>query len=597
MERRLAAILAADIVGYSRLVGLDEDGTLTALRSLKQEIIEPTVAAHDGRVVKYLGDGFLATFVSVSEAFAAGLKIHKLVAASNLILPEERRIRHRIGLNYGDVVIEDGDVYGDTVNVAARLEGLAEPEGIAVSAKVYNEIVGKHDVGFHELGLQDLKNIKEPVIVYRTLLPEDDLPSAVNTTTGVRNGGETTGNDFSDINDVKPSIAVLPFQNMSNDDDQEYFADGVTEDIITTLSHVRWLFVVARNSTFAYKDQSPDIREVGRDLGVRYVLEGSVRKAGDRIRVSAQLIDAGTGNHVWADRYDRQLVDIFDVQDEIAETISARIEPELGYAERDRARKRVTQDLGAWDLYQRGMWHLYRFTKEDADSASIAFEKAIVADPNFSAAYTGLAYLQLYDVMNGYSSDFEHSLRDAEANVRRALTLDQRDVLARFTLGRLHTLKKNYDEAIKEFERGVELNPGFAQIYHGIGFAHAYGGNPEDAIPFFEKAIRLSPQDPHLTSFMSVRSYAYLTMREYDKAVESAEGAISQPNAMVWPHIFRTSALGHQASPRTEAALGDLLNHSPGLTCGEVRRRLYYTRKPEDLEHCISGLTKAGLEK
>jgi adenylate cyclase len=597
MKRRLAAILAADIVGYSRLVGLDEDGTLTALRSLKQEIIEPTVAAHDGRVVKYLGDGFLAKFVSVSEAFSAGLKIQKMVAESNLARPEERRIRHRIGLNYGDVVIEDGDVYGETVNVAARLEGLAEPEGIAVSGKVYNEINGKHDVGFLELGLQDLKNIKEPIVVYRAVLPGNDVPPDRSAAGEEGKSIETTEPKPSDINDVKPSIAVLPFQNMSNDVDQEYFADGVTEDIITTLSHVRWLFVVARNSTFAYKEQSPDIREVGRDLGVRYVLEGSVRKAGDRVRVTAQLIDAGTGNHVWADRYDRQLVDIFDLQDEMAETISARIEPEVGYAERDRARKRATQDLGAWDLYQRGMWHLYRFTKEDAGSACIAFEKAIVADPNFSAAYTGLAYLQLYDVMNGYSSNFEHSLRDAEANVRRALALDQRDVLARFTLGRLHTLKMNYDEAIKEFERGVELNPGFAQIYHGIGFAHAYGGNPEDAIPFFEKAIRLSPQDPHLTSFMAVRSYAYLTMREYDKAVESAEGAISQPNAMVWPHIFRTSALGHQASPRTEAAVRDLLNYSPDLTCGEVRRQLYYTRKPEDLEHCISGLTKAGLAK
>lgn len=595
MERKLAAILAADIVGYSRLIGLDEDGTLTALRTLKQSIIEPTVQVHGGRVVKYMGDGFLATFGSVSEAFSAGLKIQKMLAEFNLPLPEERRIRHRIGLNYGDVVIEDGDVYGDTVNVAARLEGLAEPEGIAVSAKVYNEINGKHDVDFIELGLQDLKNIKEPVIVYRTVLPTNNLPSAANILSRTPSGIDTTDCKPADINNVKPSIAVLPFQNMSNDGDQEYFADGVTEDIITTLSHIRWLFVVARNSTFSYKNQAPDIREVGRDLGVRYVLEGSVRKSGDRIRITAQLIDAGTGNHVWADRYDRQLEDIFDLQDEIAETISARIEPELGYVERDRARKRATRDLGAWDHYQRGMWHLYRFTKKDATKARISFEKAIAADVNFSAAYTGLAYLQLYDVMNGYSSDFELSLRDCEVNVRKALSLDQMDVLAHFTLGRLYTLKKDYEQAIRELERGAQLSPGFAQIYHGIGFAYAFGGNPEDSIPYFEKAIRLSPQDPHLTSFMAVRSYAYLIMREYDKSVESAESAISQSNAMVWSYIFRTSALGHQESPRAVVALKELLNHTPGLTCGEVRRLLYYTRKSEDLEHCVSGLTKAGL--
>lgn len=382
---------------------------------------------------------------------------------------------------------------------------------------------------------------------------------------------------------------------MSGDADQEYFADGITEDIITALSHVRWLFVVARNSTFAYKNQTPDIREVGRDLGARYVLEGSVRRAGNRVRVSAQLIDAGTGNHVWADRHDRELEDIFDLQSDIAETIAARIEPELGYAERDRAQRRATEDLGAWDLYQRGLWHLYRFTAEDADRARALFRAAIDRDPRFPSPYTGLAYQLLYDVMNGYSADFGRSLSESEKNVRQALALDDKDALARFTLGRLYTLKGDYESALQEFELGAQLNPGFAQIYHGIGFALAFGGRPADSIPYFEKAIRLSPHDAHLTSFMAVRAYAYLTLQKYDEAVESADGAIRQANAMVWPHVFRTSALGHLGHRRAEASLQDLLVHTPGLTCERVRQLLYYVRRPEDLDHCIDGLAKAGL--
>jgi TolB-like protein len=393
----------------------------------------------------------------------------------------------------------------------------------------------------------------------------------------------------------KPSIAVLPFQNMSGDAEQDYFADGVTEDLITALAHVRTIFVIARNSTFAYKNQTPDIREVGRDLGARYVLEGSVRKAGNRLRVTAQLIDAGTGNHVWADRYDRVLEDIFTLQDEISQTLAARIEPELASAERERARRRPTEDLGAWDLYQRAMWHLYRFTPEDASKARELFAGAIARDPGFSSAYTGFAYQQLYDVMNGYTDDVDMSLSEAEQNVQKALGFDDKDALARFTLGRLYTLKPDYEAAIGEFERGIALNPGFAQIYHGMGFALAFGGHPKEAIPYFEKAIRLSPQDPHLTSFMAVRAYAYLTMRDYDKAIESADSAIAQPNAMVWPRVFRTSAMGHLQHPKSAESLQDLLAYMPGLTVSRLAELMYYTRGPENLEHCLLGLKKAGL--
>jgi adenylate cyclase len=595
LERRLVAVLAADIVGYSRLIGADEVGTLEALRHLKTTTITPAVSDNQGRIVKFLGDGFLAEFPNAQSAFFASERIQREVRQWNSSVSEERRIRHRIGINQGEVVFEDDDIYGDTVNIAARLEGLAPPEGVAVSGSVYEEVFDGQTAGFQDLGLQQLKNIKSPIRVYRTADSQGhgengEAIDAALSETGLRH----TEDSIASISG-KPSIAVLPFQNMSGDAEQDYFADGVTEDLITALAHVRTIFVIARNSTFAYKDQTPDIREVGRDLGARYVLEGSVRKAGNRLRVTAQLIDAGTGNHVWADRYDRVLEDIFALQDEISQTLAARIEPELASAERERARRRPTEDLGAWDLYQRAMWHLYRFTPEDASKARELFAGAITRDPGFSSAYTGLAYQQLYDVMNGYTDDVDMSLSEAEQNVRKALGFDDKDALARFTLGRLYTLKPDYEAAIGEFERGIALNPGFAQIYHGMGFALAFGGRPEEAIAYFEKAIRLSPQDPHLTSFMAVRAYAYLTMKEYEKAIESADSAIAQPNAMVWPRVFRTSAMGHLQHPRSSESLEDLLAYMPGLTVSRVAELIHYTRGPENLEHCLLGLKKAGL--
>ena len=595
MERRLAAILAADIVGYSRLIGVDEEGTLVALRSLKSEVIEPAVNEHQGRVVKYLGDGFLAEFASVIDAVDAAVRIQREVGERNESLPEERRIRHRIGVNQGDVVHEEGDVYGDAINIAARLEGLAAPEGIAISERVHGDILGKIDLPFEDLGIQQLKNIAQPLRIFASAPLGPGNESNDGTALPARQPDAPNAGSPGPTKASKPTLAVLPFQNMSGDDEQDYFVDGVTEDIITALSHVRWLFVVARNSTFAYKGQSPDIREVGRDLGVRYVLEGSVRKAANRVRVTAQLIDAGTGNHVWADRYDRVLEDIFDLQDEISQTIAARIEPELGYAERDRARSRAKVDLGAWDLYQRAMWHLYRFTAQDADQSRVLFREAIEADPRFAPPYTGLAYQQLYDVMMGYSSDFQASLAEAETNVRQALVLDDKDALAHFTLGRLHCLLGDYETALQEFELGVNLNPGFAQLYHGFGFALAFGGRTQESLRYFDKAIRLSPQDPHLTSFMAVRAYAYLSLREYERAVASANGSIGAPNTIFWAHIFKTSALGHLGDPKAAAALRDLLTQKPGLTCRRIRELLYYVRKPEDLDHCIKGLEKAGL--
>jgi adenylate cyclase len=589
--RKLAVILHADVVGSTSLVQQNETLAHERIQAVFQQFSE-TINSYGGTTRELRGDALVAEFERASDAVPAALAFQAINGEFNSSLDDDIKPQLRIGISLGEVIIADNTITGAGVVLAQRLEQLAEPGGAVVQGSVSETIPARMPFKFDSLGEQVLKGFDHPVRAFAVKLqPGEALPEPEVSTTPQKADSTTL-----EIHD-KPSIAVLPFNNMSGDPEQEYFSDGITEDIITELSRFKSLFVIARNSSFVFKGQAVDVTELGKKLGAQFILEGSVRKAGDRIRITAQLIDTVTGNHVWADRYDRQLEDIFDLQDEMAETISARIEPELGYAERDKARKRATEDLGAWDLYQRGMWHLYRFTPEDTAAAYIAFDKAINADPDFSAAYTGRAYLQLYDVMNGYSSNFENSLRDAETNVRRALSLDSRDVLARFTLGRLHMLKLEYEEAIKEFERCVELNPGFAQVYHGIGFVHAFAGRPEDAIPFFDKAIRLSPQDPHLTSFLAVRSSAYLLMSDYDKAVESAEDAISQPNAMIWPHIFRTSALGHQGSPKAETALKELLNYSPGLNCDEVRRLLYYIRKPEDLEQCINGLLQAGLSE
>jgi len=395
VQRRLAAILAADVAGYSRLMGDDEEGTLAALTAHLAELIEPCIAEHRGRVVKTTGDGLLAEFASVVDAVRCAVAFQEGMAERNSDTPGDRRLEFRIGVNLGDVIIQDGDVFGDGVNVAARLEGLAEPGGIVVSGTVHEHVRSKLDLGFNDLGPRSVKNIAEPVRAFGVRL-EDDLPAAAGF-------GPSEPLPLSD----KPSIAVLPFVNMSGDPEQEYFADGISEDIITALSRIRWFLVIARNSSFSYKNTSPDVRDVARDLDVRYVLEGSVRKAGGRVRVTAELIDASVGSHIWAERYDRDLADIFAVQDEITQTVVGAIEPELSCAEQERARQKPPDNLDAWDFYQRGQWHFNRITPEDLARAKVMFQRAMDLDPGFGAAYAGLATACFYQYVLGIASPRE----------------------------------------------------------------------------------------------------------------------------------------------------------------------------------------------
>jgi len=581
MERRLAAILAADVVGYSRLMEADEEATLTTLNAYRH-VIDGLIVDHRGRVFGSAGDSVIAEFASPVEAVRCAIAIQLEIEGRDADLPEDRRMRLRIGVNLGDVMAEGDNLFGDGVNIAARLEEIAEPGDVCISAKVHDEVAGKTDGVFIDAGEHRVKNITTPIRVWRW-----------SEAGGV--GAPQRSDEALALPD-KPSVAVLPFTNMSGDPEQEYFSDGITEDIITELSRFRSLFVVARNSTFHYKGQSPKVQDVGLELGVQYVVEGSIRKAGNRVRITAQLVEATSGNHIWAERYDRDLEDIFALQDEIAETITAQIEPEVGYVERQRAHRKPPQSLNAWDSYQRAMWHLYQFTAQAAEQARTLFHQSISIDPEFAAPYAGLAYQQLYDVMNGFSEDFADSLRQAEDNVRRALGLDSKDALARFTLGRLYCLKCEYDRSLAELQTALRLNPGFAQIYHGIGFTYTVSGQPADAIPYFEKAIQLSPHDPHLTSFTAMRAFAYLTLRQYEKALESAEDSMRQPNAMVWPRLFRTSALGHLGRLGEAAqALAELLDYQSGLTCERVTELMYYHKNPDDLSLFVEGLRKAGL--
>src|SRR5712692_8085616 len=370
VERRLAAILAADVAGYSRLIEADEEGTLGRLRELRAEIIDPRIAEHRGRIVKTTGDGLLVEFASVVDALRCAVGMQAALAESNAPTPPDHRIAFRIGINMGDIVVEDGDIFGDGVNVAARLEGLAEPGGICVSARVQEDSAGRLDLAFEDIGEQQLKNIARPVRVYRIRLDRTSPPAA---------------RPALALPD-KPSIAVLPFTNMGGDPEQEYFADGMVEEIITALSRLRWLFVIARNSSFAYKGRAVDVKQVGRELGVRYVLEGSVRKSANRVRITGQLIDSATGAHIWTDRFDGALDDIFELQDEVASRVVGAIEPKLRQSEIERTARKPTESLDAYDLYLRALAQFHKYTEESMREVIALLTRALAIDPSYAPA-------------------------------------------------------------------------------------------------------------------------------------------------------------------------------------------------------------------
>ena len=582
MERKLAAILSADVQGYSRLMGDDEVATIRTLTAYR-EVMSSLIRRRQGRVVDSPGDNLLAEFTSAVDAVEGAVEIQRELGTRNAELPAGRRMEFRMGINVGDVLVEEERLYGDGVNIAARLETMATGGGICISGTVYDQVKNKLSLGFTYHGEQTLKNIVDPVRVYTVgpdaIEPPTVEPSIIESDTSVE----------------RPSIAVLPFVNMSRDADQEYFSDGITEDIITALSRVRWFFVISRQSTFAYRGNAVDVRAVVKELGVRYVLEGSVRKAGPRVRVTAQLIDGNTGKHVWANRYDREFDDVFAVQDELTETIVGALEPELGKAERERAKTKRPENLDAWDLCQRGSWHLYHYTRSDLEKARELFRQATELDPSLGAAFSGIAEACYFSLVYGHSDAPQSDRDEALSAARTAVELDGEDAAAHCTLGRIHYARREHGQAISELQLALELNPSLAWAHYGIGAALVFSGRAPEALSPLGAAIKLSPRDPNMGSFLVRTADAHLFMRENDEAVTWARKALRAPGFQWSRYAVLLSALGHLDQPEeARRVLQDFHPRRPDFSVDFVRTT-HLISDPDDMDHYLDGLRKAGV--
>ncbi len=577
-ERRLTTILAADVVGYSRLMAIDETGTLAQLKTHRKEVIEPKTAEYHGRVVKLMGDGTLMEFGSVVDAVRFAVDVQRAMVVRNASVPEDRQITYRVGINIGDIIVEGEDIYGDGINVAARLEALAEPGGICVSRTVFNHVKNKVELGFEDLGEQEFKNIPEPVRVYRIVEQE------------VR-----TLASHPVLN--RPAVAVLPFDSLSGDPEQEYFADGITEDIITALSYWRWFPVIARNSTFAYKGRAMDVTQVARELGARYVLEGSVRKAGNRVRISAQLIDAPSGHHLWARRYDRDLSDIFALQDEITERIVASIEPELNRAEQERASRKHPESLDAWDHSLRALWHLNRMTKDDNAEACRLLQKAMELDPKWGGAVSLLALCQSFVGWLGWAEDpARQSAVFLLPIATQAVALDEGDWLAHATLGMAYVWARQHERGADELERAIDLNPSAARAYHFLGFTLAISGRPGDAIAELNTALRLDPRDPLISHTLAALGLSHFLLRKFEDAILVTGKSLRADPGNVRAHHRLVASLGHLGRiEEASAALRELLRWQPDFSKDYIDAA-YPFKNPEHHDLILEGLRKAGWE-
>jgi TolB-like protein len=578
-QRRLAAILAADVVGYSRMMEQDEDGTLAKLKSRLKDVIEPLVTARRGRVFKSTGDGFLIEFGSAVNAVECAIALQESLASANEGRTDESPIVMRIGVNIGDVMVEGSDLFGDGVNIAARLEGLAEPGGILVSGTAYDYVRNKVKVGFEDLGLQTMKNISEPVRTYRVQM--GSASASIRPTLALPD---------------KPSIAVLPFQNMSGDLEQEYFADGIVEEIITALSRFKSLFVIARNSSFTYKNRPVDVKQVGYELGVRYVLEGSVRKAGNRVRITGQLIDTATGAHLWADRFEGDLADIFNLQDQITESVVGAIAPKLEQAEIERAKRKPTESLGAYEYYLRGMAGVHRWTREANIEAISQFRQAVAVDPEYASAFGMLARCYSQRKVSGWVTDSLQESAEAERMAWRASQLGKDDAVALTAAGIvLAYVVGNLDDGAALIEQALVLNPNLAWAWLFSGYAKLWLGEPDEAIERVARAMRLSPQDFQYFNMQTATAGAHFAAGRYAEAVSWAEAAVrSNPDYILSNTILAASSALAGRSMHAERAASRLRQFQPSL-CISHLMELFPLRRPEDRSKWIDGLRKAGL--
>jgi len=575
--RRLAAILAADVAGYSRLMGADEEGTLERLKALRRELVDPKIAEHHGRIVKTTGDGLLVEFASVVDAVRCAVAVQQEMPERNTAVAADTRIELRIGINLGDVIVEGDDLYGDGVNIAARLEALADAGGVFVSNTVHDHVRDRLPFVFEDLGEQQVKNIARPVRVYRVR----DASSA--------NNPSVAALPLPD----RPSIAVLPFANMSGDPEQEYFADGMVEEIITALSRIRWLFVIARNSSFTYKGQAVDVKQVGRELGVRYVLEGSVRKAGTQVRVTGQLIDALTSTHLWADRFDGSLEDVFELQDQVAISVAGVIEPALQAAEMRRSAARPTTDLSAYDLYLRALSTFYPITRERVSAALGLLEQAIAIDPNYGPALSWAAICHMRLVNDGWTEAPETNRGKATALARQALQMAQNDpgTLANAAEA-LAYFGEDIGTMIELVDRALALNPSFARGWYRSGVLRVWAGQSDLAIEHVETSLRLSPRE-RMGQPLTVLGIAYFLKRRFDEAASKL--LLSIQNHPGFPNSYRTLAACYAHMGRLDEARA-IVARLRTITPQVVPSDLPW-RNPEHRELFLSGLRLAAGEE
>ena len=576
-NRRLAAILAADVAGYSRLMGADEEGTLERLKALRRELVDPKIAEHHGRIVKTTGDGILVEFASVVDAVRCAVEVQQAMAGRHTGVKADNRIELRIGINLGDVIVEGDDLYGDGVNIAARIEALADAGGVFVSNTVHDHVRDRLPFVFEDLGEQQVKNIARPVRVYRVRDTAAKSPSAL----------VPSALPLPD----KPSIAVLPFANMSGDPEQEYFADGMVEEIITALSRIRWLFVIARNSTFTYKGQSVDVKQVGRELGVRYVLEGSVRKAGQRVRITGQLIDATTGTHLWADRFDGSLEDVFELQDKVAVSVAGVIEPRLQAAEISRSSERSTDDLTAYDLNLRAYAMFWSSAKHIPEALRLT-KQAIARDPRYGPALAWAAYCCVALIHGNQSENREANRREGVDFARRALQVanDDPGVLANSAYA-LAYFGEDIRAMMALVDRALALNPSFARGWYISGVIKLWAGQPDVAIEHVEASMRLSPRAP-IGPALGVIGGAHFFARRFDEAVSKLLLAIQEDSSYIQPYRYLAACyahLGHLDEAREIVAR--LLAITPVVVADAN-----YLRIDEHRELFLSGLRLAAGE-
>ena len=583
VDRRLSAILAADVAGYSRLMHSDEEATHSKLTALLMDGVQPAIAEHGGRIVKNTGDGFLAEFPSAVEAVRAAVQFQTRVKELTIADADDRRIAFRVGINVGDVIVEPHDVFGDDVNIAARLESIAQPGGICISSSAHDHVKGKVGIQFTDLGDQNLKNIGRPVRAYV-----------------VAGEGRSPATEVDGLGPIplppplpdKPSIAVLPFHNMSGDPEQEYFADGIVEDIITALSRFKSLFVIARNSSFTFKGRAVDIKEVGRRLGVRYVLGGSVRKASGKVRITGQLIDAVTGAHLWADRFERDLTDVFALQDEVTIAVVSAIQPKMLQTEIEMATRRRPENLTAYDFFLRSMQQYYLTTRESLAEAIRLAHRALELDPRFGSAAALAGDCHASNVALGYANDPQFDCKEAVRLARLALRIDDGDP---DTLSRVAVISAGMvgdsEAEIEMADRAVALNPNSWRTWNNRGWVYIMAGLPEEAIRSFERAIRMSPVDPllHMT-FLGI-GHALMGLRRFDEAIVVLKKALRQNPSFMPAYRGLASAFAHLGrDAEAHEAAARVLEIDPAFTISA-----HIARVPKNSKLFIEGLRKAGL--